>query len=302
MGPVVLGCLAVAVLTLLAVLSSPFLLGVDGPITLGVVTVDSRGEAVVAAIAALPLLIALPYAVAALAAGHGALARALLGGAPTERLRAELVEVTRSRARLVDAFAAERRRIERDLHDGAQQRLVGLTLQLGMAKLDVAADTPAATAVATAHDQAKLLMAELRELIHGIHPQVLTDLGLPAAVRELADRSPVPVTVDAKVTGRPPGHVEAAAYFMVAEALTNVAKHSGARAAEVRIRRYGDLLSVRVTDDGRGGADPARGTGLAGLADRVAVSDGHMYLSSPPGGPTILSLELPCRPTTVQSE
>jgi signal transduction histidine kinase len=206
------------------------------------------------------------------------------------------VEVSRSRARLVDAFETERRRIERDLHDGAQQKLVGLTLQLGLARLDLSAATPAATAVATAYDQAKELMEELRELIHGIRPQVLTELGLPAALRELAGRAPIPVAVRPDLRRRLSDHLEATGYFVVAEALTNVAKHSGARTATVTAREHDGMLVIEVTDDGRGGADPRAGSGLTGLADRVAVADGRMLLSSPPGGPTRIRVELPCPP------
>ncbi|HLQ54803.1 MAG TPA: sensor histidine kinase, partial [Streptosporangiaceae bacterium] len=133
--------------------------------------------------------------------------------------------------------------------------------------------------------------------IHGIQPQVLTDLGLPAALGELAESSPVPVTVDAPLAGRLPGRVENTAYFVAAEALANIAKHSGATTAAVSARRDDNVLTIEITDDGHGGADPARGTGLTGLADRVAVAGGRMLLSSPPGGPTLLRAELPCDPS-----
>jgi signal transduction histidine kinase len=264
------------------------------PVALAVGQASTVGQAVPYMIAGLVLLPLVPYLVTLVAGADAAVARALLSGASAERLRTELTEVSRSRARLADAFEAERRRIERDLHDGAQQKLVSLTMQLGLARLDLPPGSPAAETVAAAHDQAKDLMAELRELIHGIQPQVLTDLGLPAALDELADQSPVPVTVDAPLGGRLPGHVENTAYFAVAEALTNVAKHSGAASATVTARLRGDVLAVEVSDNGRGGADPGRGTGLVGLADRVAVAGGRMLVSSPPGGPTTLRLEVPC--------
>jgi Histidine kinase/Putative sensor len=186
---------------------------------------------------------------------------------------------------------------ERDLHDGAQQKLVSLTMQLGLARLDLEPGSPAAAAVGAAHDQARQLMAELRELIRGIQPQVLTDLGLPAAIEELADASAIPVTAVARLDGRLPPQVENTAYFVVAEALSNVAKHGGATAATVSARVLGNTLIVEIADDGRGGADPERGSGLAGLAglaDRVAVAGGRMLLSSPPGGPTALRVEVPC--------
>jgi signal transduction histidine kinase len=163
-----------------------------------------------------------------------------------------------------------------------------------MAQLDLPPGSPAAGAVATAHKQAKQLMAELRELIHGIQPQVLSDLGLPAALAELADTCPVPVTVDTPLAGRLPSQVENTTYFVAAEALTNIAKHSGATSATVTARRHGNALVVEISDNGCGSADPVRGTGLTGLADRVAVAGGRMLLSSPPGGPTLLRAELPC--------
>jgi signal transduction histidine kinase len=238
------------------------------------------------------------YLVTLVAGADAAVSRSLLfSGGPEERLRAELTEVAASRARLADAFEAERRRIERDLHDGAQQKLVALTMQLGLARLDLPPG-PAARAVTAAHEQAKQLMADLRDLIHGIQPQVLTDLGLPAALSELADQAPFPVTVYSALTGRLPGQAENTAYFAAAEALTNVAKHSGAATASVTARAGDGILVLEVRDDGRGGADPARGSGLTGLADRVAVAGGRMLLSSPPGGPTILRLEVPCTTST----
>ncbi|MFD5702637.1 sensor histidine kinase [Streptomyces lasiicapitis] len=242
----------------------------------------------------LALLLVLLYPLGAYAAARAALARLLL--APREaETQARLTEVTRSRARLVTAFEAERRRIERDLHDGAQQRLVALSMTLGLARLDVDPEGPLAARLATAHTEADAVLAELRELIRGIHPQVLADYGLPAAVEDAADRSAVPVDVDADLP-RLPEPVESAAYFAVREALANVARHSGATRAEVRARHAEGALRLTVRDDGTGGADPARGTGLTGLADRLAVLDGTLTLTSPPGGPTVLTLEIPCSP------
>ena len=279
-------------------IASPFLVLAQRPsggsIALGFGQVATVGQALPYMIAGALLLPLVPYLLTLLAGGHAAVARALLLGGPAERMRAELVEVSRSRARLADAFEVERRRIERDLHDGAQQRLVGLTLQLGLARLDLLPGSPAAETVAAAHEQAKQLMAELRELIHGIQPQVLTDLGLPAALGELADQSSVPVAVDAQLAGRPPSQIESTAYFVVAEALTNIAKHSGATSASVTARQHDGVLTIEISDNGHGGADPHCGTGLTGLADRVAVTSGRMLLSSPPGGPTLLRVELPC--------
>ncbi|OLT20318.1 histidine kinase [Actinomadura sp. CNU-125] len=295
-APVLYGAFLVFVLGVAGLLLSPLLArGAGRPVALGTAEVATPTDAVPYALAGVALLAVLPYLAALLAGAHGTVARALLGRGRDERLRAELVEVSRSRARLVDAFEAERRRIERDLHDGAQQRLLGLTLQLGLARVDLPPDSDAGRSVAEAHAQAKLLMDELRELIRGIHPRVLTDRGLPAALRELADRSPVPVTVRADLPGRLARHEEGTAYFVAAEALANIAKHSRATRARVSVLLRADgVLALEVEDDGRGGADPALGTGLTGLADRVAVVDGRMLLSSPAGGPTVLRVELPC--------
>ncbi|MEE6261715.1 sensor domain-containing protein [Plantactinospora sonchi] len=290
----VLHLVALTGVALIGIMVASPLLVADGPVSLGLDQASTVGEAVPYAVTGLVLLPAVPYLLAASAGVHGVLARLLLGDSAGDLLRAELVEVARSRARLVDAFEAERRRIERDLHDGAQQRLVNLTIQLGLARLDMPAGTPAASALAQAHEQAKQLMAELRELIHGIRPQLLTDRGLPAALDELADRAPVPVTVRADLPDRPPVQLEDIVYFVVAEALANVAKHSAATRAAVDVHERAGVLAVEVTDDGRGGADPSHGTGLTGLADRVAVADGRLLLSSPDGGPTVLRVELPC--------
>ncbi|GIJ51950.1 histidine kinase [Virgisporangium aliadipatigenens] len=225
------------------------------------------------------------YVVMLAALAHAELARLLL--APPDDA------VARSRSRLVDAFESERRRIERDLHDGAQQRLLELGLTLVAAELELDDDPAAAKPLLRkASGQAKAALAELRELVRGIHPRVLTDLGLAAAVAELADRASVPTTVDVVLPARPPSTVESAAYFVVAEALANV-RHAAAERVTVTARRLGPALVVRVRDDGTGGADPAKGTGLTGLADRVAAHGGTLRLSSPAGGPTVLTVTLP---------
>jgi signal transduction histidine kinase len=205
-----------------------------------------------------------------------------------------VTELSRSRVRLVDAFEAERRRIERDLHDGAQQRIVALTMTLGLARLD-APPGPLADQLAKAHQEACQALAELRELIHGIHPKVLADYGLEAAVSDAADRSATPVDLELALPGRFPEAVEAAAYFVVCEALANVARHSGASRARVTGGHATGRLFLEIRDDGRGGARTGgEGTGLTGLADRVSVLDGRLALSSPPGGPTLLRVEIPC--------
>ncbi len=287
------------------------LLGVVAPVWLGVLAVagllvvstpvavhhriasmDPLGSVVSRLVVGLVLIPGVLYLAALFGGAHAALARLLLCAEP-DPSAAELVEVTRSRARLADAFDAERRRIERDLHDVAQQRLVSLTMQLGLAKLDLPAGSPAAAAVASAHEQAKTLMAELRDLVRGISPRTLRELGLCAAIEELAAASPLRVQVDADRDRFPPA-VETVAYAAVSEALANAVKHAGAAGAAVTVRRSGDRLTVQVRDDGHGAADPSRGTGLTGLADRAAAAGGRLLISSPPGGPTILRVELPC--------
>ena len=246
-------------------------------------------------LAGVALLLTAPWVAQGWVQVEVALVRALLGPPTDAALQARVEELTDTRERVVLAGDAERVRIERDLHDGAQQSLVSLAMSLGRAraKLD---DDPAGARVLLdqAHGDAKRALAELRDLARGIHPAVLTDRGLDAALSALAARSPVPVSVEVDVPHRPSPTVEAVAYFVVAESLTNVAKHARARAAAVRVLQAGDRMYVTVLDDGVGGADLALGTGLSGLRDRVAAVDGRLALSSPSGGPTELTVELPC--------
>ncbi|MET7680789.1 sensor domain-containing protein [Streptomyces sp. NPDC005423] len=257
-------------------------------------TVSEWPTAVGVALLGVLLLAAGAYVLGVAAGAAAGLTRLLIAPHDAE-LGVRIVELTRSRVRLVDAFEAERRRIERDLHDGAQQRLVALTMTLGLARLD-APPGPLAGQLATAHAEAGKALAELRELVHGIHPKVLTDYGLAAAVADAADRSTVPVDVDLHLPGRLPPAVESAAYFVVCEALANVARHSGAGRARVTGGHSGARLSLEIRDDGHGGADAGAGTGLTGLADRISVLNGRLALSSPPGGPTLLRVEIPCEP------
>ncbi|GAA3857138.1 histidine kinase [Streptomyces sedi] len=246
-------------------------------------------QSVTGPIAGVLLLPVVAYPVGAWAGARGTVAREVLD--PGDR---RLREVTRSRARLVDAFDAERRRIERDLHDGAQQRLVALHMRLGLAGLDLPPGSTAAKDVREAHTLAGEALAELREFLRGVHPQILTERGLPAALRDVAGRCAVPADLDLGVPGRLPTRVEETAYFVATEALTNVARHSGAGRCRVTARLHDEVLRLEIEDDGAGGADPARGTGLTGLADRIAAADGRMFLSSPPGGPTLLRADIPC--------
>ncbi|MFF2043835.1 sensor histidine kinase [Kitasatospora sp. NPDC058170] len=224
----------------------------------------------------------------------------LYPGALSERVR----ELEDDRGTVVDTAAADLRRIERDLHDGAQARLVALAMDLGLAKMKLEEDpVAAAKMVDNAHGEVKLALQELRDLARGIHPAVLTDRGLDAALSAVAARCTVPdgvkVNVELKNAGgeveRPDSAVEGIAYFTVSELLTNVSKHAGARSAAVDVWRAGDQLMLLVQDDGKGGAAPYPGSGLAGLADRIRAVDGVFLVESPHGGPTTVTIELPWR-------
>jgi signal transduction histidine kinase len=254
--------------------------------------IDHTGEAAFAAAGVGPVSVVLSaYILTWLASGQAALARQLLDP-PEARLAAAVAQLRRSRTELVDAFEAERRRIERDLHDGVQQRLVALTMTLGSAELDVP-EGSGLELVRQAHRQAESALEELRSTVRGIHPRVLADHGLAAAVHEIADRSPVPVHTDITLPGRLPAPVENAAYFVVSEALTNVARHAKASFAQVHAWAQDGTLVLTVVDDGVGGADPAKGSGLAGLASRLDALDGEVRVTSPPGGPTEVRMQCP---------
>jgi signal transduction histidine kinase len=208
-------------------------------------------------------------------------------------LRARIEDLRASRARIVEAGDTARRRLERDLHDGAQSRLVALALKLKLARMRVDDGSEAATLLDESSTELQESLDELRELARGLHPVVLTDRGLPAAVRILADRAPVPVTISALPAERLPPPVETAVYFVVAEALTNVAKYAHASTATVAITTNASVVAVDVSDDGSGGADMGAGSGLRGLADRVAALDGRLDVHSPPGAGTRLRAEIP---------
>ncbi|MGW6915976.1 sensor histidine kinase [Kitasatospora sp. NPDC054939] len=244
---------------------------------------------------------ALPWVVGFQAAVDRMLIEALLSpGALSARVR----ELEDDRGTVVDTAAADLRRIERDLHDGAQARLVALAMDLGLAKEKLTEDPEAAARmVDDAHGEVKLALQELRDLARGIHPAVLTDRGLDAALSAVAARCTVPggVKVQVELKGddgavqRPDSAVEGIAYFTVSELLTNVSKHAGARSATVDVWRSGDQLMLLVRDDGKGGAAPYPGSGLAGLADRIRAVDGVFLVESPVGGPTTVTVELPWR-------
>jgi signal transduction histidine kinase len=241
------------------------------------------------------LLLIAPWLAQGVADLDVAAARALLGPSRAEELARRVDSLTVSREGVVDAADAERRRIERDLHDGTQQRLVSLAMSLGMARATlVDAPEPARRAVEEAHEEAKRALTELRGFIRGLHPAVLDDRGLDAALSGIAARAPLPVSVRVSLRRRCSPTIEAVAYFVVSEALTNVARHAQATRAEVVVEQIGGRLRVAVTDDGRGGASPDRGSGLRGLAQRAASVDGTLRLDSPVGGPTTVVAELPC--------
>ena len=239
-----------------------------------------------------------PWIVSAAVRMDARAAADLLGPSRAEKLARRVANLTESRAATVDAADAERRRIERDLHDGAQQRLVSLAMNLGLARATLADELsePARQALQEAHEEAKEALTELRELVRGLHPVVLEDRGLDAALTGIAARSPVPVRLSVDLPRRVSPTVEAVGYFIVSEALANVNKHARATVAQVDVRLDGPMLRISVTDDGIGGADAARGTGLTGLAQRAASVDGGFGISSPLGGPTTIKVDLPCEP------
>ena len=217
--------------------------------------------------------------------------------APTKaaELRLRVTRLTETRADTVDAQAAELRRIERDLHDGAQARLVSLGMTIGLAEELLERDPATARKLmAEARESSTTALVELRHLVRGIHPPVLAERGLDGAVRALALSLPIPTTVDTVLPGRPETPVESASYFAIAEALTNVARHSRAQHAWISMWHADGVLFMMVGDDGIGGADLDSGTGLRGIERRLSAFDGTMTLSSPPGGPTVVTMELPC--------
>ncbi|SFF42753.1 sensor histidine kinase [Streptomyces mirabilis] len=238
----------------------------------------------------------LPFLARGLTNVDRAMVRGLLS--PSDELERRIEELESDRGVVVDTAAADLRRIERDLHDGAQARLVNLAMGLGLAKekiLEGQADETVAAMVDEAHGEVKLALQELRDLARGIHPAVLTDRGLDAALSSVASRCTVPVKVTADLPTRPAAAIEGIAYFTVSELLQNVSKHSGARSASVDVWRTDERLLIQVQDDGRGGAALDGGTGMAGLADRLGAVDGLFVIDSPPGGPTTITAELPWR-------
>ncbi len=263
---------------------------------LGVLRLHSgAGAATAAIVGVIGLLVLAPQATMGLAAIDRSVVRWLLGPHRQSDLALRVDELELSRSAAVSSAEAERHRIERDLHDGAQQRLVALAMDLGRARERFDTDPARARQlVDEAHEEAKAALAELRNLARGIHPAVLTDRGLDAALSAIITRCPVPVTLDVDVPTRPPASVESAAYFVVAEGLTNVAKHAKATRVDLSIVLQNNRLVIHIRDDGLGGADALQGSGLSGLADRVSALGGWMRVLSPIGGPTSVMVEIPC--------
>jgi signal transduction histidine kinase len=251
-----------------------------------------------------PVILAIPFVARGATGLDRAAGRVLLGPTKAQHLSRRVDDLARSRADVVAATDAERRRIERDLHDGPQQRLVSLAMNLGMAREQLTgAPPPVLAALESAHDEALAALTELRQFVRELHPAVLNDRGLDAALSGIAARAPLPVKLTVDIPLRCSPTVEAVAYFVVSEALTNVAKHAQATRAEVTVERVGDQLFVSVIDDGRGGArlsdggldsQSAGGTGLRGLSRRAAAVDGALAIHSPHGGPTAITVVLPC--------
>jgi signal transduction histidine kinase len=239
------------------------------------------------------MILAAPVATTAVGAADAWATQELLGRSRTKVLEQRVDQLTQTRAGVIDAADAERRRLERDLHDGTQQRLVSLAMMLGMARSHPA-DAPAQEVIEAAHEEAKAALAELRNLVRGMHPVVLEDRGLDAALSGIAARVPISVRLTVDVPRRPHPTIEAVAYFVISESLTNITKHAQASQAEVYVHRAGDRLHIIVSDDGVGGAEANRGTGLAGLAKRAGAVDGSFEISSPAGGPTLVTVDLPC--------
>ncbi|MFJ8084992.1 sensor histidine kinase [Streptomyces sp. NPDC096205] len=257
------------------------------------VYLDNPFEIGVTALIGLLITLATPWIVRALTMVDRLLVHGLLG---PSRLSARVVELESDRGVVIDTAAADLRRIERDLHDGAQARLVNLAMGLGLAKEKLAEDPRAAARmVDEAHGEVKTALQELRDLARGIHPAVLTDRGLDAALSAVASRCTVPVTVEVDLPSRPAPAIEGIAYFTVSELLQNISKHARARSASVDVWRAESRLMLQVTDDGVGGADASRGSGLAGLAERLDAVDGILVVDSPAGGPTTVTAELPWR-------
>jgi signal transduction histidine kinase len=277
------------------ILASAGLIGCIGYAIVGVSHASRPLERVTLVVLGVALTALAVWSAPLLLQAYGSLARAILGPRQDPALAQRVQHLAQTRAETIDASAAEIRRIERDLHDGAQARLVSIGMALGAAE-DLLDTDPEATRklLAEARESSGKALSELRDLVSGVHPPVLADRGLVDAIRALALDSVPRVEVTADSIGRPPAPVESATYFAVSELLANVTKHAESRQVWINIHHRKGKLAISVTDDGRGGADPELGTGLRGIERRLAAFDGVLALSSPPGGPTVVQLEIPC--------
>jgi signal transduction histidine kinase len=282
----------------LALIISPLIVWSAGPGSLDgppFYPVNSTVESIPFAILGFVLLMIAGYVMVALARTHAVFARWLIGPSDRDLLAARVETLSDTRSRMVGVSLDDRRNIERNIHDSTQPKLVSLAMNLGMAKEKIDSDpAQARQLIETAHVEAREVLSEIRNLVRGLHPSILTDRGLEAAIRSLAGYCPVPVEIEVDLPERPPEAVETTAYYIIAEALTNVAKHSQATGAHVIVEMQHGSLSLDVIDDGVGGAMPTPASGLAGLQDRVAALDGTLTIVSPPGGPTRISARLPC--------
>ncbi len=285
-------CIAISAWAVgVGLVAQPFIYRFGAGLEIGGRQFDTFPVALACFVVGIAVLLVMPWVLGVLAAAHGWTVRSLLGRRSAERVE----QLTRQRTEAVDAAVFERRRIERDLHDGAQQRLTALAMDLGRARAKLDSDPEGARElIEQAHEDSKQALAELRNLARGIHPAILTDRGLDAALSALAAKSPVPVEISVEIDRRPSAAIESSAYFVVAEALTNGAKHAAASRFRVRVWEHRETLIVEVYDDGVGGARVEQGGGLEGLMTRVATVDGTLSVSSPDGGPTVVRAELPC--------
>ncbi|MGH3709942.1 MAG: sensor histidine kinase, partial [Pseudonocardiaceae bacterium] len=272
----------------------------ETPIQMLGVTIDTLGEAIVVGVPTAVVALAMAwFGVPALARVHAGVSKVLL---QPSRLEARVEELAETRAGAVSAHDAELRRIERDLHDGAQARLAAVRMTLGLASQTLHSDVVRTAALlAEARDDAGRALSELRDLVRGIHPPVLADRGLAGGLAAAGLLCPVPVDLQVRLPGRPLAPVESAVYFAAAEALANIGRHSGGQGAWLRVDHVDGVLRVVVGDDGRGGADPRRGSGLRGIERRLAAFDGTLTVTSPAGGPTELTMEVPCQLNSVSS-
>jgi signal transduction histidine kinase len=280
----------------LSMIATPIIVELGGSVQItGYWTITDPAHAFPIAIFGGILLVIAAYSFVIILRAHAVFARWLIGPNDREQLVKRVETLSETRSRMVGVSLEDRRNIERDIHDSAQPKLVSLAMNLGLAKEKLESDPEQAKQlVEAAHREARDVLAEIRNIVRGLHPSILTDRGLEAAIRSLAGYCPVPVTVDVELDERPPEAVETTAYYIIAEALTNVGKHSQASEAHVIVRRDGDILSIEVVDDGNGGALPAPGSGLSGLIDRAAALDGTLEIDSPEGGPTRIRARLPC--------